>query len=117
MCPMTILPKPLRTVDNSWFPILSDDARNLVVSYVTLAYPINHHMHAAVSCNEVSSVVCNPVAIKAGRTCEMKLKQNTETTLKLFQSCFRLISIFIDMSNNMQIVKLFQAFQPIPFTQ
>ena len=43
----------------------------------------------------------------------MKLKQNTETTLKLFQSCFRLISIFTDMSKNMQIVKLFQAFQPI----
>ena len=50
---------------------------------------------------------------KAARTCEMKLKQNTETTLKLYQSCFRLNSIFTDMSKNMQIVKLFQAFQPI----
>ena len=54
-----------------------------------------------------------PYLYKAARTCEMKLRQNTETTVKLFQSCFRLISIFTDMSKNMQIVKLFQAFQTI----
>jgi len=50
----------------------------------------------------------------------LHVKQNTETILKrfgivleLFQSCFRLINIFIHMSKNMQIPKQFQRSQPI----
>jgi len=39
-----ILPKPLCTVENRWFPMVSDncqDSWNLVVNHVTLAYPID----------------------------------------------------------------------------
>jgi len=47
-------------------------------------------------------------------TCEIKQKQNTETILKRFRIVSELfISIFIRMSKNMQILKLFQWFQPI----
>jgi len=38
-----ILLIPLRTIDNHWFSIVSDncqDSLNLVVTYVTLAYPM-----------------------------------------------------------------------------
>ena len=50
----------------------------------------------------------------------LHVKQNTETipkrfaiVLELFQSCFRLINIFIHMSKNMQIPKQFQRSQLI----
>ena len=49
-------------------------------------------------------------------TCEIKQKQNTKTILKRFRivlELFRLISIFIRTSKNMQILKLFKWFQPI----
>ena len=59
--------------------------------------------------NKTETKQFNFSLISAARTREIKLKQNTETTLKLFRSCFRLISIFTDMSKNVQIVKLSQA--------
>ena len=50
----------------------------------------------------------------------LHVKQNAETipkrfgiVLELFQSCFRLINIFMHMSKNMQIPKQFQRSQPI----
>jgi len=50
----------------------------------------------------------------------LHVKQNAETVpkrfgivLELFQSCFRLINIFIHMLKNMQIPKQFQRSQPI----
>jgi len=50
----------------------------------------------------------------------LHVKQNTETipkrfgiVLELFQSCFRLINIFIHVLKNMQIPKQFQRSQPI----
>ena len=50
----------------------------------------------------------------------LHVKQNTETisrrfgiVLELFQSCFRLINVFIHMLKNMQIPKQFQRSQPI----
>jgi len=50
-------------------------------------------------------------------TCEIGQKQNTETILKRFRIVLALfqalISIFICISKNMQILKLFQWFQPI----
>ena len=50
----------------------------------------------------------------------LHVKQNDETipkrfgiVLELFQSCFRLMNIFMHMSKNMQIPKQFQRSQPI----
>jgi len=52
----------------------------------------------------------------------LHVKQNTETipkrlgiVLELFQSCFRLINIFIHMLKNMQIPKQFKRSQPITY--